>query len=38
VALHGAGAKLFAARNARRLWISLSHTAQYAAATATLEG
>ena len=38
VVLHGAGEKLFAARNARHLWISLTHSAQYAAATATLEG
>jgi holo-[acyl-carrier protein] synthase len=38
VVLHGAGEKLFAARNARHLWISLSHTDRYAAATATLEG
>jgi len=38
VVLHGKGEQLFAARNAKRLLISLSHTANYAAATAILEG
>ena len=38
VVLHGKGEQLFATRNAKRLLISLSHTANYAAATAVLEG
>ena len=38
VVLHGQGEKLFSARGAKRLLISLSHTATYAAATAILEG
>ena len=38
VVLHGKGEHLFAARNAKRLLISLSHTANYAAAMAILEG
>jgi holo-[acyl-carrier protein] synthase len=38
VVLHGKGEELFAARDAKRLLISLSHTANYAAATAILEG
>jgi holo-[acyl-carrier protein] synthase len=38
VILHGKGEKLFAARQAKRLLISLSHTKDYAAATAVLEG
>lgn len=38
VVLHGAGQQLFAARQARQLWISLSHSEQFAAATAILEG
>jgi holo-[acyl-carrier protein] synthase len=38
VVMHGKGEELFAARNAKRLLISLSHTANYAAATAILEG
>ena len=38
VVLHGRGAELFAARGARRLHLSLTHTANYAAATAVLEG
>jgi holo-[acyl-carrier protein] synthase len=38
VVLHGKGEQLFASRNAKRLLISLSHTAIYAAATAILEG
>ena len=37
VVLHGKGAALFAARGARQLLISLSHTEHYAAATAVLE-
>ena len=37
VVLHGNGEKLFRARRAKRLLISLSHTANYAAATAVLE-
>ena len=38
VVLHGKGQKLFADRNARQLHISLTHTENYAAATAILEG
>jgi holo-[acyl-carrier protein] synthase len=38
VVLHGKGAALFAARKAVRLHVSLTHTANYAAATAILEG
>ncbi len=38
VVLHGKGSELFAARQAQRLLISLSHTENYAAATAILEG
>jgi holo-[acyl-carrier protein] synthase len=38
VILHGKGKKLFAARGAKQLLISLSHTKDYAAATAVLEG
>jgi len=38
VVLHDKGEKLFASRGAKRLLISLSHTANYAAATAILEG
>jgi holo-[acyl-carrier protein] synthase len=37
VVLHGQGKKLFQSRCAKRLLISLSHTANYAAATAVLE-
>ncbi len=37
VVLHGKGEKLFVARGGKRLLISLSHTANYAAATAILE-
>ena len=37
VVLHGKGEKLFRARRAKRLLVSLSHTAHYAAATAVLE-
>ena len=38
VLLHGKGAELLAARGARRLHVSLTHTENYAAATAILEG
>jgi holo-[acyl-carrier protein] synthase len=38
VVLHGKGAELFESRNAKRLHLSLSHTENYAAATAILEG
>jgi holo-[acyl-carrier protein] synthase len=38
VVMHGKGAELFAARRAQRLLVSLSHTENYAAATAILEG
>lgn len=38
VVLHGKGAELFSARGAQRLLVSLSHTENYAAATAILEG
>ena len=37
VILHGKGKKLFKSRRAKRLLVSLSHTANYAAATAVLE-
>jgi holo-[acyl-carrier protein] synthase len=37
VVLHGGGEKLMAARNAASLLISISHTDNYAAATAILE-
>lgn len=37
VVLHGKGGELFAARGAKQLLISLSHTENYAAATAVLE-
>jgi holo-[acyl-carrier protein] synthase len=37
VILHGKGEKLFASRQAKQLLISLSHTQNYAAATAILE-
>ena len=37
VILHGKGEKLFAARGAKQLLVSLSHTKDYAAATAVLE-
>jgi holo-[acyl-carrier protein] synthase len=37
VVLHGKGKKLFQSRRAKRLLVSLSHTAYYAAATAILE-
>ena len=38
VVLHGKGKKLFKSCRAKRLLVSLSHTANYAAATAVLEG
>ena len=38
VVLHGRGQELFAARGARQLHLSLTHTEHYAAATAVLEG
>jgi holo-[acyl-carrier protein] synthase len=38
VILHGRGKKLFEARSAKKLLISLSHAENYAAATAVLEG
>jgi holo-[acyl-carrier protein] synthase len=38
VVLHGKGKKLFQSRRAKRLLVSLSHTVNYAAATAVLEG
>jgi len=38
VVLHGKGQELFQARNARALHLSLSHTENYATATAILEG
>jgi holo-[acyl-carrier protein] synthase len=37
VVLHGKGKKLFQSRRAKRLLVSLSHTANYAAAMAVLE-
>jgi len=38
VILHGKGKELFESRGAKQLLISLSHTQNYAAATAILEG
>ena len=38
VVLHGKGKTLFEARGAKQLLVSLSHTENYAAATAVLEG
>jgi holo-[acyl-carrier protein] synthase len=38
VVLHGKGAELFAARGAKKIHLSLTHTEIYAAATAILEG
>jgi holo-[acyl-carrier protein] synthase len=38
VVLHGKGEELFKARGAKNLHISISHTEQYAAVTAILEG
>ncbi len=37
VVLHGKGKELFQSRGAKQLLVSLSHTANYAAATAVLE-
>jgi len=37
VVLHGKGAELLAARSAKKVHVSLSHTENYAAATAVLE-
>ena len=38
VILHGKGQDLFAARKAKQLHVSISHTDNYAAVTAVLEG
>ena len=38
VVLHGKGQELFAARGAKKIHLSLTHTENYAAATAILEG
>ncbi len=38
VVLHGKGEKLFKSRRAKRLLVSLSHTRDYAAVMAVLEG
>ena len=38
VVLHGKGKTLFETRGAKQLLVSLSHTENYAAATAVLEG
>ena len=38
VVLHGKGQQLLAARGAKKLHVSLSHTENYAVATAILEG
>ena len=38
VVLHGKGKKLFKSRKAKQLLVSISHTANYAAVTAVLEG
>jgi len=38
VILHGKGEKLFESRGAKQLFVSLSHTQNYAAAMAVLEG
>jgi holo-[acyl-carrier protein] synthase len=38
VVLHGKGMELFAARQAKQLLVSISHTDHYAAVTAVLEG
>jgi holo-[acyl-carrier protein] synthase len=38
VRLHGGGQTLFAVRRARQVHLTLSHTRQYATATAILEG
>jgi phosphopantetheinyl transferase (holo-ACP synthase) len=36
--MHGKGADLFVTRGAKQLLVSLTHTENYAAATAILEG
>src|SRR5208282_4477113 len=38
VVLHGKGKELFASRGAKQLLVSISHTENYAAVTAVLEG
>jgi holo-[acyl-carrier protein] synthase len=38
VILHGKGKKLFGTRRAKNLFVSISHTQQYAAVVAVLEG
>ncbi len=38
VILHGKGEKLFEARRAKNIFVSISHTQQYAAVVAVLEG
>lgn len=38
VVLHGKGKKLFETRKAKRILVSISHTQQYAAVVAVLEG
>lgn len=38
IVLHGKGEQLFASRGGRHLHVSLTHTQNYAAATAILEG
>src|ERR1017187_10667571 len=38
VVLHGKGKELFASRKAKQLLVSISHTENYAAVTAVLEG
>ena len=38
VVMHGKGAELFATRGAQRLHVSITHTENYAAAMAVLEG
>lgn len=38
VILHGKGQKLFEARNAKAIFVSISHTKDYAAVVAVLEG
>ena len=38
IGLHGAGERLLAQRGAKRIHLSLTHTAAHAAAVAILEG
>lgn len=38
VILHGKGKQLFEARHAKKIFVSISHTQQYAAVVAVLEG